>query len=204
VPSQHAPCGPEGTTLNAPASSNSVVFERRRTGWDIVLGLLSVVAGVVALGHVAIVGVVSVLFLGWVLLLGGLVLVVAAVVLWKEANHRWNLAAGALFLLIGFSFVRNPGIGLLTLTLVAGSLLLVGGVVRIVAAFQPAAPRAILLLNGGVTLLLGLMVLNRWPVSALWFLGTILGIQLILDGVTTALVGRVRVAGTPERTHEAA
>jgi membrane protein HdeD len=190
--------------MDAPTSSDAVVFERRRTGWDIVLGLLSVVAGVIALGHVAAASLVSVLFLGWMLILGGLILVVAAVVLWKEANHRWDLAAGALFLLIGFSFVRNPDIGLLTLTLVAGSLLLVGGVVRIVAAFQPGAPRAILLVNGAVTLLLGFMVLNRWPVSALWFLGTILGIQLILDGITTALVGRVRVVGSPERSHETA
>lgn len=189
--------------MNASDSSRTVQFERRRTTWDIVFGLLSVVVGVIALGHVAVASLVSVLFLGWILLLGGLVLVVAAIVLWKEPTHRWNLAAGVLFLLIGFSFVRNPGIGLLTLTLLAGSLLLVGGIVRIVAAFQPGAPRAVLLINGAVTLLLGFMVLNRWPVSALWFLGTILGIQLILDGITTALVGRVRVVETPERTSEA-
>jgi uncharacterized membrane protein HdeD (DUF308 family) len=190
--------------VNAPASSHTVQLERRRTGWDIVFGLLSVVVGVVALGHVAVASLVSVLFLGWMLLLGGLILVLAAVVLWKEANHRWDLAAGALFLVIGFVLVRNPGVGLLTLTLVAGSLLLVGGVVRIIAAFQPGAPRAILLVNGAVTLLLGFMVLNRFPVSALWFLGTILGVQLILDGITTALVGRLRVVGDRDRTREPA
>jgi uncharacterized membrane protein HdeD (DUF308 family) len=190
--------------VNATTSSSTVRFERRRTVWDIVFGLLSVVAGVIALGHVATASLVSVLFLGWMLILGGLVLVAAAIALWKEANHRWDLAAGALFLVIGFSFVRNPEVGVLTLTLVAGSLLLVGGIVRIIAAFQPGAPRAVLLLNGAVTLVLGLMVLNRWPVSALWFLGTVLGIQLILDGLTTALVGRIRVVETPERTHEPA
>jgi uncharacterized membrane protein HdeD (DUF308 family) len=180
--------------------STTRTLERRRTGWDLVLGLLSVVAGVIVLGHVAIASLISVLFLGWMLILGGVVLVVSAIALWKEANHRWDLAAGALFVVIGFSFVRNPGVGLLALTLVAGSLLMVGGIVRIVAAFQPGAPRAVLVVNGVITLLLGLMVLNRWPVSALWFLGTILGIQLILDGITTALVGRIRVVD-PARAH---
>jgi uncharacterized membrane protein HdeD (DUF308 family) len=170
---------------------------RKRTGWDIVFGLLSVVAGVVVLGHVAIASLISVLFLGWTLLLGGIVLVVAALAMWKQATHRWDLAAGVLFLLLGFSFIRNPGVGLLTLTLLAGSLLLLGGIVRIVLAFQPGAPRAVLLINGIITVLLGGMVLNQWPVSALWFLGTVLGIQLILDGVTTAMVGRVRVDRTP-------
>lgn len=172
-------------------------LSRTRTGWDIVFGALSVLAGVVALGHVAVASLVSVLFLGWTLLLGGVVLILAAIAMWKEATHRWDLAAGVLFVLLGYSFVRNPGVGLLTLTLLAGSLLLLGGMVRIVVAFQPGAPRAVLLLNGVITLLLGGMVLNRWPVSALWFLGTILGVQLILDGITTALVGRVRVTTTP-------
>lgn len=178
-------------------------LEHRRTGWDLVLGLLSVIAGVIVLGHVAIASLISVLFLGWMLILGGVVLIVAAFALWKEANHRWDLAAGAVFAVIGFTFVRNLGVGLLALTLVAGSLLLVGGIVRIVAAFQPGAPRAVLLVNGVITLLLGLMVLNRWPISALWFLGTILGVQLILDGITTAMVGRVRVAGPAREQVEA-
>jgi uncharacterized membrane protein HdeD (DUF308 family) len=95
---------------------------------------------------------------------------------------------------MGIGFLRNPGVGLLVLTLLAGSLLTVGGIIRMVAAFQPGSPRAALLVNGVLTLILGLMVLNQWPVSALWFLGTVLGIQLILDGFTTALSGRIRVA----------
>jgi membrane protein HdeD len=181
-------------------------FERRRTGWDILFGVLSVIAGVIALGHVALAGAISVLFLGWTILLGGVALAISAIVGWKEPGRRWDLAFGALLFLLGLGFVRNPGVGLLTLTLLAGSLLLVGGVVRIVAAFQPGAPRGLLLLSGGVTLLLGFMVLNQWPVSALWFLGTILGIELILDGITTAISGRPRPmtvdTKVPEPEHE--
>jgi membrane protein HdeD len=171
----------------------SITLERRRTGWDIVFGLFAVAAGVVALVHVAIASLISVLFLGWMLVVGGVVLAVSAIAGWSEPKRRWDLASGGLFLILGFGFVRNPGVGLLVLTLLAGSLLLVGGVVRLVAAFQPGAPRVLLLANGAITLLLGLMVLNRWPVSALWLLGTVLGVQLIVDGITTALVGRVRV-----------
>jgi uncharacterized membrane protein HdeD (DUF308 family) len=167
-------------------------FERRRTGWDIVFGVLSIIAGIFALGHVALASAISVLFLGWTILLGGVALAISALVGWKDPGRRWDLAFGGLLFLLGLGFVRNPGVGLLTLTLLAGSLLLVGGLVRIVAAFQPGAPRALLLLSGGVTLLLGFMVLNQWPVSALWFLGTVLGIELILDGITTTISGRPR------------
>lgn len=183
--------------MSAPSTPS---LSHQRTGWDIAFGLLSVAAGVVALGHVAVASLISVLFIGWTLLVGGIVLVVASIAMWKQATHRWDLAAGVLFLLLGYAFVRNPGVGLLTLTLLSGSLLLLGGIVRIVLAFQPGAPRAVLLLNGIITVLLGGMVLNQWPVSALWFLGTVLGIQLILDGLTTAVVGRVRVTRTPAGT----
>ena len=177
------------------------LLERRRTGWDIALGVLSVIAGIFALGHVALASAISVLFLGWMILFGGVALAVGAVVGWRDPRRRWDLALGALLFLLGLGFVRNPGVGLLTLTLLAGSLLLVGGILRLVAAFQPDAPRALLLFSGTVTLLLGFMVLNQWPVSALWFLGTILGIELILDGITTAISGRVRAveAGIPSR-----
>lgn len=184
-------------TIEQPSS-----FERRRTGWDIVLGVLSVLAGIFALGHVALAGAISVLVLGWTILLGGVVLAISAIVGWKEPGRRWDLVFGALLFLLGLGFIRNPGVGLLTLTLLAGSLLLVGGILRIVAAFQPGAPRALLLLSGAVTLLLGFMVLNRWPVSALWFLGTVLGIELILGGITTAISGRPRPVSVGARVPE--
>lgn len=175
------------------ADTASSELARDRTVWDLALGVLSVAAGVIVLGHVALASLVSVLFLGWVLIFGGIAMAASAVASWDDSGHRWSLPAGVVLVVLGFGFVRNPGIGVLMLTLLAGSMLLVGGMVRLVAAFAPGAPRTILLVNGLVTMAMGVLVLNRWPVSALWFLGTVLGIQLILDGITTALVGRVRV-----------
>jgi uncharacterized membrane protein HdeD (DUF308 family) len=177
-------------------------LERRRTNWDIALGVLSIIAGGFALGHVALAGAISVLFLGWTILIGGVALAANAIVGWKDHGRRWNLPFGALLFLLGLGFIRNPGVGLVTLTLLAGSLLLVGGIVRLVAAFQPGAPRGLLLLSGTVTFLLGFMVLNQWPVSAFWFLGTILGIELILDGITTAISGRLRPVAVETRLPE--
>ena len=171
-----------------------VAFERRRTTWDVVFGVLTMVAGGVMLGHVALASLVSVLFLGWALIIGGVVVFVSAITSWGEPGHWWAVIAGGLLAVLGLGFVRNPGASLLLLTLLAGSLFIVGGMVRLVAAFQPGAPKAILLVSGAVTLLLGLMVFSQWPISALWYLGMVLGIQLILDGLTTATSGRVRAA----------
>ena len=180
----------------------TIALERRRSGWDVLFGILSVVAGFIVLGHVALAGVISVLFTGWMLLIGGIVLAVGALVNWSDPPRRWNLATGGLIGMLGFSFVTNPGVGLLTLTLLAGSLLFVGGVLRIVLAFQPGMPRGLLLFSGLITLALSLLVLIGWPASALWFLGTVLGVELIIDGMTTALTGRIRLSRV-EQTEDA-
>ena len=168
------------------------ILEHRRTIWDVVLGVITVIAGGIVLGHVAVASLISILFVGWMLLISGIVLVVSGLVGWKQPAQRWNLATGAVTAILGLGFVRNPGAGLLVLTLLAGSLLLAAGVIRLVAAFQPGAPRAVLLFNGVITLALGFMVVNSWPLSALWLLGTVLGVHLIVDGLTTAVVGRIR------------
>ncbi len=172
-------------------------LERRRTGWDIVLGIAVVVAGAVVLGHVATASLVSILFTGWMALIGGIVLVVGAIVGWRSGARRSDLLAGVLFVILGIGFLRNPGAGLLVLTLLAGSLLVLGGVARVAAAFEAEAPRAMLFVNGIVTFLLGLLILLRWPVSALWLLGTIIGVQLLIDGVTLAVAGRLRPVRPP-------
>ena len=178
--------------MGSDAVVETPTLEHRRTRWDVVLGLLLAIAGAVVLAHVATASLVSILFIGWMLVAGGITLAGSALFGWNS-GRRWDLASGALLVVLGIGFLRNPGAGLLVLTLLAGSLLIVGGISRVVAAFQPGAPRGALLVNGVLTLLLGLMVLNRWPVSALWFLGAILGVQLVLDGFTTALSGRIRV-----------
>ena len=175
------------------SASAELTLERRRTGWDVFFGILAVIAGFIVLGHVALAGVISVLFTGWMLLIGGVVLVVSAIVNWSDAPRRWGLASGALIGILGFAFVSNPGIGLLSLTLLAGSLLFVGGILRLVLAFQPGMPKGLMIFSGIITRALTLLIPPEWPASALWFLGTVLGIELIIDGITMALTGRLRL-----------
>ncbi|MFU8840807.1 MAG: HdeD family acid-resistance protein [Nitriliruptoraceae bacterium] len=170
-----------------------LVLERRRTGWDGLFGALTMVAGVVVLAHVGLATTVSALFLGWMLLVAGIVLIGAAVLGWTDPARRWNLAFGVVTGVLGAGFVANPTATLATLTWVAGSLLLLGGVLRLVLAFQPGTPTAVLLYGGTVGAVLGLLLLLAWPGSARWFLGAALGVQLLLDGASTLLVGQWRL-----------
>jgi uncharacterized membrane protein HdeD (DUF308 family) len=77
------------------------------------------------------------------------------------------------------------------LTLLLAFALIVSGATRIVLAFamKGAAPWLWVALSGVITLVLGLMILAKWPVSSLYILGLFLGIDLIMAGASWIGIG---------------
>jgi uncharacterized membrane protein HdeD (DUF308 family) len=164
----------------------------RRTPWDVILGLLIIVGGLVLLGNVVFATAVSVLFLGWTALLSGLVLVVGALFRIKSGGF-WSAAlGGAILVVVGLFMLRNPLIGALSLTLMAGAMFLASGLTRVMVAFQSAQGRWLIMLSGAISIGLGLWVLLNIATATLTLLGTLVGIQTLLEGVTLILVGRLR------------
>lgn len=171
-----------------------VTLVRSRSGWDIFFGLVLVVLGFVVLGDAILATAVSVLFLGWMSLIGGVVLLVASLFRIKSGGFWSALLGGALLAVLGVVILRNPVLTAVTLTLLAGSFFLVGGIVRIFGAFQYPHGRWILVLSGIISIGLGLIVLLNLAEASLLLLGILLGVQTVIEGITLAVVGRVRVA----------
>ncbi|GGL33345.1 DUF308 domain-containing protein [Phycicoccus endophyticus] len=179
----------------------STIVREERTGWDIALGAFLVLAGFVVLGHTIIATAVSVLFVGWTTLLMGVVAVVVTLFRIGKDGFWTGIIGGGLLAAIGFAMVRNPGVAALTLTLVAGSLFFSTGIVRLVAAFGTGEGRVALLLSGGVSTLLGLSVLFNLFSSTFAFLGVLLGVQAIVEGISVMVAGRRRIV--PAGRHDA-
>jgi uncharacterized membrane protein HdeD (DUF308 family) len=166
---------------------------RRRTGWDVVMGILVIIAGLIVLGDVVIATTVSVLFIGWMAIIGGVVALVGAFMRIGKGGF-WPVAlGGALLLALGLLLVRRPGVGAVTLTLIAGGVFLVGGITRIFAAVESAADRGMLLFSGIVSTVLGLIVFFNFWEASLTLLGILLGIQALTEGITLLLFGRLHV-----------
>ncbi len=173
------------------------VIERRRTGWDIVFGILLIIGGLVVLGDVVFATVVSVLFIGWMTLAMGIVGLVASLFRIGKSGF-WSAALiGGLLTVLGIVFIRNPGLTAVTLTLFAGFVFLVGGIVRIVAAFEATSSRWILAIGGIASAILGVIVLFNIVEASLSLLGVLLGIQILIDGITLLFVGRLHVREVP-------
>ena len=81
---------------------------------------------------------------------------------------------GAIFILI------NPIEGEISLTLFAGVVVLVEGIMELAAGASSKAPMAgLMLLDGLLTAGIGLLLVLEWPSDSVWALGTLFGITLL-------------------------
>lgn len=183
-------------------SAGGVTLERSRTGWDIVWAILLIIAGLVVLGNAVIATAVSVLFLGWLALIGGIVGLVAGLFRIGKGGFWPGIISGALLLVLGIVILRNPEASAVTLTLLAGTLFLMGGVLRLVAAFQIDQNRWIMVFSGLVSLFLGGLVVFNLFEATFVLLGVLIGVQALVDGITLLVLGRWRVTDNRVQTIE--
>ena len=170
----------------------------RRTGWDIALGALLVVTGLVILGDAAFATEVSVLFIGWMLVIYGFIALAAAWFLIGKGGFWSATVSGALMVVLGLLFLRHTGAAALTLTLLAGVIFLSAGIMRLMAAFHDPLLRVPLVLSGVASTILGLIVLLDLFDATYVLLGTLLGVYAIVDGITMMAIGRWRLVGPGE------
>src|SRR5215470_17075640 len=90
--------------------------------------------------------------------------------------------------------VNNPQKSALLLTLLITMFLVFEKVFRIVAALAVRYPHwGAVLLNGVISLVLGILIWRRWPVSGLWVISLFVGIEMLLNGwslVMLSMAGR--------------
>lgn len=162
---------------------------REKWGWLLAVAVLLTLLGTVAIGASVAVTLTTMVFLGWLMIVGG-----AAGVANAFACKRWggfflDLLTGILYAVVGFMVVSNPGASAVTLTLLIAMFLIFGGIFRIAVAVMVRFPNWVwLLLQGIVNLLLGIAIYRQWPLAGLWVIGLFVGIELILNGWSLAML----------------
>jgi uncharacterized membrane protein HdeD (DUF308 family) len=164
---------------------------RAKRGWIIALGIIYVIAGLIALGSVVMATVVSVFVVGIMMLIAGVAEVINAFQVKSWGKFLFWLLLGGLYIVAGFVTFENPLLAAALLTLLLGVALVASGIMRIILAFsmKEGTPRIWVILSSIITLVLGLVILAHWPVSSLYILGLFLGIDLILAGIGWISVG---------------
>lgn len=159
---------------------------RDRWGWFAALGILMLVAGFIALISVVLATVVSVIIVGAMMIVSGIFEIIHGFQMRRWSRAVLWIVIGALYVVAGLLAVWNPLLASVALTLLIGLFLIVAGVMRVVLAMQmrSASPWGWVLASGIVTILLGAIILLHWPVSSLYVLGILLGVDLIIAGAS--------------------
>ena len=150
----------------------------------LLLGIVMIVGGVLVLGDVVLVTIISTMFIGWMSIAVGAFEVIHA--FWTKGwgGFLWQVLLGILYIAFGAVLVSQPVASALILTYVLGLLLLVSGIVRILLGFSHWRDAGwIMLLSGVFGILAGLVILTGFPMTGLWVLGFVLGVDLISHGI---------------------
>jgi uncharacterized membrane protein HdeD (DUF308 family) len=160
-------------------------------GWFVALGAVMVLGGIFALGDTVLVTIISVLFIGAALLVGGVFQIIHAFMTKGWSAFAFSLLCGILYVISGLLIMQEPVSGSLVITIFLSVALVVGGVFRIVIGLRhrEMAGWWLIVLGGAIGVIAGIILYSSLPWSSLWLLGTIIGIELIFQGVAWMALG---------------
>lgn len=166
----------------------SGAIERRWWGL-LLLGVVQVIGGMFAIAVPVAASLAAALVFGAVLLALGVLQIVHAISVRK--SHKvvlLQLLGGLLYAATGALVLWFPGSGAISLTILVGAMLIADGVIRCALAyrFRPAEGWGWFLCAGVASAAVGIVLLIGWPLTGLWALGLLLGINLLFIGMTNS------------------
>lgn len=170
--------------LHNPPTGTDVAPLRAKWGWIVALGVVYVIVGFIALGSILTATMASVLVVGVMMIVAGVAELINAFQIKSWGKFLIWALLGLLYVVAGLVTFENPLFTAVLLTLMLGASLVASGIVRIFLAFnmKREMPWIWVAVSGVVTLLLGLLILARWPINSVYILGLFLGIDLIMAG----------------------
>jgi uncharacterized membrane protein HdeD (DUF308 family) len=158
--------------------------------WSVALSVVMIATGVLAIGVPLIAGVAVTALVGWLLIFSGVLHLAFAWRAGRAGAVVWEILLGIVYGAIGFYLLASPVAGLASLTLAIAFYLLIEGVLELVLSFQlrPIPGSGWLLVDGIVTLVLAVMIWTTWPSSAVWVVGTLVGISMFFSGITRLML----------------
>jgi len=163
---------------------------RHASTLSILWGVLLIIFGMFAVGSPFIAAVAVSVAIAWLIILAGVVHLMLAFHAHRAGRLVWKLLVGVAYVLFGVYLTLHPVLGVASLTLVLASLFLIEGIFDVILFFQMRPMRGAfwVLVDGTITLLLGLMIYLQWPSSSAWAIGVLVGVSMIISGVTRVML----------------
>jgi uncharacterized membrane protein HdeD (DUF308 family) len=188
------------------AQNSPVEIVRKASGWSFAWGVLLILFGMLAIGSPFLAAVAVNVVIAWLIVLAGVVHLVLAFHAHGAGSMIWKLLVGIAYLCFGAYLIMHPVLAVASLTLVLASLFLIEGILEVVLFFKmrPLKGSGWMLVDGIITLLLGLLIYMQWPSSSLWAIGTLVGVSMIVSGIARVAMSLAVRRATSEVTRLAA
>jgi uncharacterized membrane protein HdeD (DUF308 family) len=172
------------------AQNPAVEMVRHASTWSIVWGVLLIIFGMLAIGSPFMAAVAVSVVVAWLIILAGVVHLILAFHAHGAGSLIWKLLVGVAYLFFGVYLIMHPLLGVASLTLVLASMFLIEGILDLVLFFKmrPMRGSSWVLIDGIITLLLGLLIYRQWPSSSIWAIGTLVGVSMIISGITRVML----------------
>lgn len=158
---------------------------RSASRWLFWLGILMVVLGIAAIVWPAISTLVATLFIGWMMLLSGVVVLMGSFTINGTGPFFGAFLLALLSIAAGVFLLFNPQEGAVALTLVVAVVFLFQGAFEMVLAVEmrPFSSWVWMLISAIVSIAVALLIAAAWPTISLVLLGILFGVNFITTGV---------------------
>jgi uncharacterized membrane protein HdeD (DUF308 family) len=157
----------------------------------LVEGIILVILGLAAIVIPPIATLAVELVFGWLFLISGIIGAITTFTMRQAPGFWWSLASAILAIAVGVMLLLWPLTGVLTLTLVLVTFFIIEGIVSIMFALEHKRELSgrwgWMLASGIIDLILAAVIIAGLPVTAVWALGLLVGINMVFGG--TALIG---------------
>ena len=159
----------------------------------IILGVISIIAGVFALANPMAATLAAEQIAGWGFLIVGVLQVYVAFRADGWGARIWAILVALAFILLGIALLGNPLDGIVKLTVLAGIMFMATGIFRVIMSFSLRGTGAfwLVLLSGLLAILLAVMIFGNFPASVVTLLGVLLAIELISNGLSMIALSSV-------------
>jgi uncharacterized membrane protein HdeD (DUF308 family) len=163
---------------------------KKRSAWSIFMGVITAALGVFLIVYPLATAAITTVLLGWALVLVGIAQFVFALHSQTIGKFFLKILLGVLYGVAGIVMAFFPIEGLAALTVILGILLLAYAGVATATAFQvrPVEGWGWFLFDAAVSLLIGILILAKWPSSSFWAIGTLVGVAVLMGGISRIMI----------------
>ncbi|MCP1226369.1 HdeD family acid-resistance protein [Sebaldella sp. S0638] len=161
---------------------------KKQRMYYIILGILFAVAGVLCFAKPMVSSWAISVLMGVLFIAGGIILILTTL-FFKSLQNIWSLILeillGIAYIFLGYEFLKNPMVAVLSLAFFIGFMFLIAGIMRIIIAYSNKGypGMSLFIFTGIVEILLAVFLIISWPENSIALIAAFLGVQFICNSI---------------------